>query len=180
MSIGVFTPEVPVANDILLGEGTVYVNYGVAGEAIIGATEGGSKFVIQRKVIDMKYDGAYGPTKSLKRVDLFIPQLIINFLKLNYTTLGYGVPSTVATYTTYKEFTFDLDIVAADVLTNVAFIGQKHDGKAVKIIVQNCINDGNISLNFKEKTQVTSDMQYTGHYAAATPTTPPFEFREYV
>jgi len=35
MSIGVFTPEVPVANDILLGEGTVYVNYGVAGEAII-------------------------------------------------------------------------------------------------------------------------------------------------
>ncbi len=39
MPTNVFIPAVPEkANDILLGEGVLYKNYGEAGEAIIGAT----------------------------------------------------------------------------------------------------------------------------------------------
>lgn len=179
MSSGVVTPQVPNANDILLGEGTVYANYEEAGEAIIGATQSGSKFVIDIKTIDPKIDGVYGPVRDLKRIDKMIPHLIVNFLKLTYISLAYGVPCTVTDMGDYHQIDFNLNIEAADVLKNVAFIGQKHDGKACKIIVQNSLNVGNIDLNYKEKGEVTSEMDYEGLYAYATPTTPPFEIREY-
>jgi hypothetical protein len=179
MATGVFVPKVPDAGDILLGEGVTYVNYNEVGEAIIGATQGGSKFKIEKKIINPKVDGMYGPVKGLQRAEIMIPKLTINFLKLNYTTLGYGVPSTVVDQGNYHEFSFDLNIEAADVLTNVAFVGQKHDGKAVKIIILNALNMGDIDLDFKEKGEVACPMEYWGFYAYATATTPPFQYLEY-
>jgi hypothetical protein len=178
MANGVVTPVVPLANDIKLGEGVVYINYGTD-NTILGATDGGSQFKIEKKIIDIKYDGKYGPTKGLKRVEIFIPRLIVNCLKLNYNTLGYGIPITVTDMTTYQKITFDLNVEAEDVLTNVAFIGQAFDGKALKIIVKNALMDGDIELDFKEKASVVGQLQYSGHYAYATPTTPPFEIRDY-
>jgi hypothetical protein len=175
---GVFTPYVPGANDIALGEGVVHYNYG-AGGGVIGATRNGSKFVIEKKIINIKYDGAYGPTKGLNRVEIFIPKLVINFLKLSYSNLAHGVPSTVTDKGDYHEFAYDLDFTSADVLTNIAFIGQKLDGKVVKIVVLNALNTGNINLNFKEKDEVVGEMEYTGFYAAATPTSPPFYVDDY-
>ena len=176
---GVVTPIVPSANDILLGEGVVYVNYNEAGEAPNWCDSGGSKFTLDIKLIDPKVDGMYGPVKGLKRVEKMIPHLNINFLKLSYVSLAYGVPCTVTDRGAYHEIAFNLNIEAADVLKNVAFIGQKHDGKACKIIVKNALNVGNIDLNFKEKGEVSSDMDYEGMYAYATPTTPPFEIHDY-
>jgi hypothetical protein len=64
MPKGVFTPEVPADNDLLLGEGIVYINYGEAGEAIIGATRDGSKYEEEKVIRTMQYDGAYGKTKG--------------------------------------------------------------------------------------------------------------------
>jgi hypothetical protein len=178
MATGVVTPIVPLANDVKLGEGVIYINYGTD-NIVLGATEGGSKFKIEKKIIDVKYDGAYGPTKGLKRVEIFIPRLIVNCLKLNYNTLGYGIPITVTNMTTYQRIVFDLNIESTDVLTNVAFIGQAFDGKALKIIVSNCLMDGDIELSFKEKASVVGELQYTGHYTYAAPTTPPFEIKDY-
>jgi len=179
MSSGIVTPIIPVANDILLGEGTVYANYGESGEAIIGATQGGSKVVFDIKTIDPKVDGTYGPIKGLKRINQFIPHLIVNFLKLTYVSLAYGVPCTVTDMGDYHQIDFNLNIEAADVLKNVAFVGYKHDGKACIVIVENALNVGNIDLNFKEKTEVVGEMDYEGLYPQATPTVPPFKIKEY-
>jgi hypothetical protein len=178
MSTGVVTPVVPLANDIKLGEGIVYINYGTD-DIILGATDGGCKFKVEKKFIDIKYDGKYGATKGLKRVEIFIPRLIVNCLKLNHNTLGYGIPITVTDMTTYQRITFRLNIESTDVLTNVAFIGQAFDGKALKIIVKNALMDGDIELDFKEKASVVGELQYSGHYTYAAPTTPPFEIKDY-
>jgi hypothetical protein len=184
MAIGVFTPTVPSATDILLGEGIIYKNYGVAGSAIIGATRGGGKLEITKKINEMKYDGAYGLTKTLRRYDRFEVKLTVNFLKINYVNLAYGLPVTIADGTdvdgTYKKLTFDMDIVAADVLSNVAFVGQKDDGKQCIIIVDNALNIDNINMDFKEKDELTSEMTYTGFYAYATPTLPPIRILDYL
>lgn len=184
MAIGVFTPTVPAASDIMLGEGVVWKNYGQAGVALIGATRGGGKVEITKKINDMKYDGAYGLTKTLRRYDRFEVKMTISFLKINYVNLAYGLPVTIADGTdqdgTYKKLTFDMDIVAADVLTNVAFVGQKHDGKQCIIIINNALNIDNINMDFKEKDELTSDMTYTGFYAYATPTVPPIQILDYL
>lgn len=184
MATGVFSPTVPQSsNDIMLGEGIVYKNYGEAGEAVIGATRGGSKFEIDNSIKSAAYDGAYGNTKGLRRYERCAVKLTVNFLKLTYTNLAYGMPVTVSDGTdsdgTYKEISFDLEISSGDVLTNVAFVGKKHDGKNCIIIVENALNIDKITWDFKEKDEVVSEMIYTGFYAYATPTTPPFKIWDY-
>lgn len=183
MSTGVFTPAVPdSANDIMLGEGAVYKNYGVAGEAALGATSGGSKLDIDRKIKEIKYDGAYGKTKGLRRYEELIPKLSVKFLKLTYTNMVEGLPTTVTDGTdkdgTYKEISFDLNIEAADVLDNIAFVGQKLDGEECAIIIENALNIDKISIDFKEKDEVVSELVYTGFYSYSTPTTPPIVVRD--
>lgn len=185
MSYGVFTPTVPAsANDLFLGEGAAYKNYGEAGEAALGATMGGSKLEIERKIKEVKYDGAYGKTKGMRRYEELIPKLIINFLKLSYTNLTAGLPITVSDGTdadgTYKQINFDMDYADTDVLTNVAFVGQKFDGKECDIIIENALNIDKIDLDFKPKENVSVEMTYTGFYAYATPTTPPVIVRDYI
>ncbi|RPI07216.1 MAG: hypothetical protein EHM64_00135 [Ignavibacteriae bacterium] len=184
MAIGVFSPTVPSkASDIMLGEGVIYKNYGTE-NLIIGATRGGSKLIIEKPIKEIKYDGAYGPTKQMRRVDTYLVKLVVNFLKLTYTNLAYGLPITVSDGAdkdgTYKKIAFDLEIAAADVVTNITFKGLKMDGTSCLIKVLNALNIDNISLEFKEKDEVVSEMTYTGFYAAATPTDAPLEIWDYV
>lgn len=185
MATNTFSPAVPEkANDLLLGEGILYKNYGEEGEAIIGATRGGSKLEIDRDIPEIKYDGAYGPTKGLRRYERFVAKLVINFLKLTYTNLAYGLPVTVSDGTdadgTYKKIAFDLEISSTDVLTNITFKGQKHDGSYCIIKLENALNIDKIELEFKEKDEVISEMTYTGFYTAAAPTTPPLTIQDEV
>lgn len=185
MAIGVFSPAVPATSkDIMLGEGVVYKNYGEVGEAIIGATKGGSKLSIDKKIKDIKFDGAYGSTKGLRRYERYEAKMSINFLKLNYVNMAYGLSVTVTDGTdkdgTYKEIAFDIEIAAADVLTNIAFVGQKQDGTQCMIILENALNIDKIDIDFKEKDELASEMTYTGFYTYAAPTVPPIKIREYV
>lgn len=183
MAIGVFNPSVPTANDIMLGEGILYKNYGTGGQELIGATRGGSKLEIERNIKEIAFDGAYGATQGLRRYEKFIPKLIVNFLKLTYSNFIYGLPVSVADGTdqdgTYKEITFDLDINASDVLSNVTFVGQKQDGKVSLIKLLNALNIDSITLDFKEKDEITSEMTYTGFYTSADATIPPIEIWDY-
>jgi hypothetical protein len=183
MAQGVFSPSVPTADDIMLGEGVVYYNYG-AGGGVIGATRGGSKLEIEKTIKEIKFDGAYGAVRGLRRYEKYIPKLVINFLKLTYGNFVHGLPVTVTDGTdkdgTYKKISFDLEITASDVLTNVTFVGQKQNGKEISIYLKNALNIDNITLDFKEKDEVTSEMTYTGFYSASTPTVPPIEIRDYI
>lgn len=178
MASGVYVPKVPEAGDILLGEGVVWANY--TGSAVLmGATQGGSSFKLEKKIINPKVDGGYGPIEGIQRVEIMIPHLVVNFLKINYTLLSYGIPSTIVDQGNYHEFTFNLNFESSDVLTDVTFVGQKHSGELCKISVFNSLNVGDLELEFKEKGEVVSEMDYEGSYTASAPTTPPFEYFEY-
>lgn len=185
MANGTFNPAVPdKSNDILLGEGIVWKNYGVGGAAIIGATRGGSKLTLERKIRDIAFDGAYGSVKGLRRFETYKVKLSVNFLKINYTSLSYGLSLTTTDITdadgSFKKTVFNLDFDSADVLTNVAFVGQKNDGKQCIIIVENALNIDNIDLDFKEKDELTTELVYTGFYTYAAPTVPPVKILDYI
>jgi hypothetical protein len=176
----VFNPAVPAkSNDILLGEGIVKNN-----GTVIGATQGGSRLEIDRNIKVIKFDGSYGPVKSLRRYERRVAKLIINFLKINYTNIAYGLNVTVSdgsnTTGTYKEIGFDLDFESTDVLDNVTFEGYKHDGTACVILLENALNLGNLGWDLKEKSEVVLPFEYTGFYTSAAPTTVPDEIRDYV
>jgi hypothetical protein len=82
--------------------------------------------------------------------------------------------------TTYREFTPDLEITLNDYLENLTLVGQRLDGKKVKIVLKNCLNDGNISLALEEKDEVVNETSFTGHYKGSDPLTCPIELFEYV
>jgi len=82
--------------------------------------------------------------------------------------------------TTYKEFTASLEVADADYLENVTLIGQRMDGKTVKIVLKNALNDGNISLALEDKDEVVQETQYTGHYKYGSGLVCPIELYEYV
>jgi hypothetical protein len=183
MATNTFSPAViHKAKDLLLGEGVYYKDYGEVGEVIIGATRGGSKFEIDwsKNVID--YDGAMGPTKGLRRTNRFVAKFVINFLKLTYTNMAYGLNVTISDGSdqdgTYKKMVFNTSFASTDVLTNLTFKGYKADGTYCIIKLENALNIDNISLEFKEKDEVISEMTYTGFYTYTLPTTPPLVIQE--
>lgn len=179
MTQGVFTPEVPVDDDIWLGEGIFYADYGEVGEAVIGATRGGSKVEIDKVIKEIAYDGAYGPTKDMRRYERYVPSFKVNLLKMTYESLIYAMPADSSDEGDYHEISFRLNIEDTDYLTNITFVGKTHAGDNVIIYIYNPLNDGNITLDFKEKDELVSELQYTGHYDPSTPTTPPIEVRQY-
>ena len=54
------------------------------------------------------------------------------------------------------------------------------DGKTVKIVLKNALNDGNISLALEDKDEVVQETQYTGHYKYGSGLVCPIELYEYV
>ena len=82
--------------------------------------------------------------------------------------------------TTYKEFTASLEIPDTDYLENVTLVGQRMDGKMVKIVLKNPLNDGNISLALEDKDEVVNETQFTSHFKYDAGLTIPVELFEYV
>jgi restriction endonuclease S subunit len=80
--------------------------------------------------------------------------------------------------TTYRKIVPNLEISDTDYIDNITIISQKFDGKIIKIILDNCLNDGNIDLALQQKSEVVNSTTFTSHYVSGT--TPPFRIREYV
>ncbi|RPJ73104.1 MAG: hypothetical protein EHM20_00035 [Alphaproteobacteria bacterium] len=89
MSSGVVTPVVPAADDIVLGEVSLYANYELPNQLELGALQGGIKLQLARKIEDIKFDGAYGGQLDangvpLKRYREFLVKLSLESLCLKY------------------------------------------------------------------------------------------------
>ena len=82
--------------------------------------------------------------------------------------------------TTYREIKQDLEITDDDYIENLTIIGQRQDGYKVKIVMKNCLNDGNVSLALQEKKEIVNSTQFTSHYKSSAMTTVPIEIYEYV
>jgi hypothetical protein len=82
--------------------------------------------------------------------------------------------------TTYRLIKPDIEITKYDYLENVTLVGQKMDGKMVKIVLKNCLNDGGIDTALEEKNEAINNTVFTSHYKQGAETTCPIELFEYV
>jgi hypothetical protein len=183
MANGVFVPQpIQKSKYIWLKEGIVYGNYGTDNYQI-GVTRGGSNFQLMKTVKEINFDGAYGVVKNMRRVTKCEGILEINFLKLTYTNLAYGLNMDVSDGTdsdgTYKEYSFRVGYESTDVLTNIAYVGQKFDGSNCIIFINNALNVGGIKFDLKTQDEVVCPMLYKGFYSYSSPTTVPVEIWDY-
>lgn len=160
---GVVTPQLPSSDDITLGEGTVYIHYDETEETEFTHTAGGIEYVEECSYIDPVVDGVYGSVRGLKRTNMRQPRFNINVGKLTYDNLFQGIPHTQTDMGAYYKTRLDLDIVAGDLIDNLTFVGKTHSGKTTTIKIENVLNDGNIEMEFKEKSEIICKMQYSGY-----------------
>lgn len=182
---GVFSPApIQKSKYIWLKEGIVYGDYG-SNNYNIGVTRNGSNFLLTNIIKEIQVDGAYGPIKNMRRVTFCYGTLEVNFLKLTSTNMAYGFNIDVTSGTdkdgTYNKIKPRLNFEAADVLTNISYVGEKLDGTNCIIIINNALNiTGNIKFPFQSKDEVVSPMMYKGFYSYAAPTTVPVEIWDYI
>ena len=160
---GHVTPSVGTAKDYFLGEGIYYANKGEVDESILTHTAGGSEFIEEIVTIDPIIDGVYGATRGLKRHNTRIPRFMISMGKLTYDKMFFGLSSTQVDSGAYYSTRLDISIEDTDVEDNITFVGSTHNGEEVNIKIENILNDGNIEMEFKEKSEVICKMQYTGY-----------------
>jgi len=72
---------------IFVDAGAVYLNYGLSGEELLGATRGGNEFNLNRVIRDIEVDGVKGSTKGLRRVTEVRPQITCNLIELSLDNL---------------------------------------------------------------------------------------------
>lgn len=167
------------ATNIILGNGVFYFNWGEPSEAIIGVSDGGGTFTVEREYKDIEFDGTYGSVKGMMRKINIVPTLNMNILEINSGNLEKFFGLTTSAETGYTEVTEGVAISATHYLTNVAFVGKRHDGNNIAVILYNALGNGNIEMAFENKEEVTMSVQYTGTYDPTDLEAVPYEIRFY-
>ncbi len=72
---------------IFVDAGAVYLNYGLPGERLLGATRGGNEFNLNREIRDIEVDGVRGSVKGLRRRTVCRPQITCNLIELSLDNL---------------------------------------------------------------------------------------------
>jgi hypothetical protein len=173
-----FTVITPNPTDVLRGEGILYKNKGLAGEVLVGALDGETKFQVDRQVKDVPYNGSYGRTKDLVFKSKIQPKLTIKLITLNYTSMAQVYSGlTVTDEGGYHKIVESTDILPSDYWNNAVYAGQRMDGKYFQIWMYNVIGVDKIEQGFKTDDTVVSDVDLYACFDRATPTTPPYEVR---
>ena len=106
---------------IFVDAGAVYLNYGLSGQRLLGATRGGNEFNLNRVIRDIEVDGVKGSTKGLRRVTEVRPQITCNLIELSLDNLlkaiaGANSAEAKATEVVAAEY-LDLGTTAIDEFT---------------------------------------------------------------
>ena len=145
----------------------------------VGLTRGGGTFVVEREINEIPADGFYGPVVGFQEINREVPKLTLNLLEFfSASDMEKYFPGTLMTAgATVDTWTSTLQILLTD-YHDVTWTGQTKDGKALVIEVDNCLNLANLDWALEDKTEVVPVVELTGHYAAATLTTPPWRIKK--
>ncbi|MDK2800566.1 MAG: hypothetical protein PWQ70_2185 [Clostridiales bacterium] len=170
--------------NLILDAGVVYVNYGEVDERILGATEGGNTFTVEREYRDIPVDGAKGKIKGLKRIITENAILTVNLKEISKENLLIALPGAIASdypdtaTKTHDSIVSNGDISDSDYLTNVALVATvSGSSDPVVLIIKNALNDGNLELNLTDKEEGIITLQLSAHYDPANLDIVPYEIR---
>jgi len=157
----------------LLGNGVFSI-----GSTVLALTRGGGKLTIERTFKEIPADGDFGPVEDRIRIDREVVKLQVNMLEIlsaNMPKMYPGLDVDTTTVSGTSTITSTLDIVTADYMAPVTWTGKLSDGKTCKITLTKAINLENIEWSLVDKDEVVPQVTYTGVYAEASRTTPPWK-----
>jgi len=146
-----------------------YVDENTPG-TLLGATRGGSVFMVETDIRKMTVDGAKGDVKGDKRIIGVAVSLEVNFIESTTEIFKRMLPGAdVADYPsvtpTHDEITRSLQIEAGGYLTNVVIIGQvAGSAEPVILMVENALSDGKLSLSLVDNDEAVNKVKFIGPF----------------
>jgi hypothetical protein len=174
------------AKNLILDAGVVYINYGKAGERILGATQGGNTFVVEREIKEIEMDGAKGKIKGLRRIITENAMLTVNMREMSTANIKFALAGSTSTDVlaadgvtkTHDSIKSSGDVSDSDYLDNVAIVAKvSGSGENIIVILENVLADGEFNLTFEDKEESTTEVQLSAHYDPANLENVPYEIR---
>ena len=168
---------------LIVDSGACYLNYGESDESLLGATRGGSSFVIETEYRDMPVDGAKGPVKGGRRITSVNATLTVNFLEHSAALMSRVLSgSSIADYgspKTHDEITRALQIALTDYAANVALVGEVTGDSvnAAEFIIENALADGNFELAFADADEPVLSAAFKAHFDPSSMDAEPWTIR---
>lgn len=166
-------------NHLMIDAGALYKNYGLANEALIGATSGGNEFDVKPKFYQPKIDGVKSSNvrglEFLTDVDI---TLKTNLLELTSDILKMALVGQVDTETSneYDIITSKTIITDADYIDNIALVGKiSGSDKPVVIIIKNALNIDGIQAKREDSKDNVMPVTFTAHVDPNNPSMLPYE-----
>ncbi len=156
--------------NLILDAGVVYLNYGESEERILGATEGGNTFTVEREIREMPFDGLKGKTKGARRIIREDAKLTVNLKELSAENIALALAGAVVvdfpeSISTHKEIRSSGTIVDTDYTDNVALVATISGSDIpVVILVENALSDGNFEIGAVDKDEAVIPVEFSAHY----------------
>jgi len=155
---------------LILDAGVVYLNYGdTTNERILGATEGGNTFTVEREIREIPFDGMKGKTKGARRIIREDAKLTVNLKELTAeniaTALAGATISEIPDKEDYQEIRSTGFLQDSDYIDNVALVATiSGSTKPVVIILENVLSDGNFEIGATDKEEAVIAVEFSAHY----------------
>jgi len=154
---------------MVLDAGRLYAEYDLPGQRAIGATRGGSTFVVESEFREMTVDGAPGPVKGSQRLLRSSAKLSTNIVEIVKETLLTSLPGSINTPTaTHDVITRERQIEAGDYLDNLTLVAEKAGTDELVIIkIDNALALNGLEFSAAEDDETVIAQEFTAHYDPA-------------
>ncbi len=167
-------------NEVALGPGAVYLNYGITGtgpgtQRLFGLTRGGNSFNPGVSFRDIDFDKPFTGIKGLRVIDDVIPTITSNVMQLGTENLQRMLPGLVEipyvavtgepapTHTIWRL----RQLQDADYIQNVAIVGSVLGGNVPFIgIIYNALAGGELEISLENKSESVVGVTFTGYFSA--------------
>lgn len=156
--------------EILFGAGVYYKNLKFNSNAwegvILGATKGGGKIAITPEYLPLEVDGASVKVKGMTKKVAEAGNMEINLTEINEglvkTALHLEADDTEQ-ISGYTKLVTKANIEDEDYLENIAFVGERNDGKKIIVIMPNALCTSALELNGVNKEQGSYALNFECH-----------------
>ena len=157
------------AKRLILDAGAIYLNYGLSGETLLGATEGGASFVVEQEIREPEIDGLPGPLAGTRRVVAVHARITARLLE--QTTENILLELAGATKETEGEYDIITrkGYVIPDTahFANVAIVARVSGNEnAIVCLIKNGLADGGFEFATEDGGEAGPEVQFTGHFTA--------------
>lgn len=174
--------------NLVLDAGAFFKNYNVETDTfetavqagkLIGATKGGGGFKAIPSFRDIELDGMRGAIKGAKLLESWEVTMNANVAEISASLLkdGLGIATTEAATNKngYDVIKGKMCLKDEDYIENITWVGTvSGSDKPVIIQVFNALNTSGLDLSFEDKGELTSGLEFIGHFDMAKMNEVPF------